>query len=746
MNRILKLSFFLVGLLICAVGCRKKSWDNFYGVPDDLAEPIYTVLKEKGNFTHLLAAMEKAGYDSTLNAAGYWTLFAPDDEAFEAYFAEKGITGVSAMTEEQCRKIVTYCLVYYAYKKERLGDYQSTTGWLSNMAFRRRTANYTGVYTDVDKDGASKLTIASNRNNNGTTYYVDKDNNYKYLTYFVDQFFTAAGLSATDYNYFFPNTTYTGFNVLDATVTEQDINAGNGVIHVIDKVIEALPSIDDYLRENSQYSLFYSLYLKYMVSYVANATVTKTYQTRNGGSDQVYTKVYNSLLAYSLGNENFLSPGTNDAQQGCYTIFAPTNDVLQAYIDTVLLEHYSSLDDMDPAIIAAFLNAHMWQTPVWPSQFATTYNYVGEDARFDPESNVTEKKILSNGMLYGTNKVQDANVFASVYGKAYLDPDYSMMLSLLNMELKSSISNIYTDYTVFMISNQMFNDAGFTVDATVSNDADDQWRFTPPAGSTASASTGSTARARLLRILNLHVIPNKVLDDLSGSGVAMSYGGEYVRYENNTVYTAGNVDKSEVANVLSYKGAKNGRVYYIDKILEFSEQTVGQDLQVLGASTTSEFNYFWQYLSNSSDLWTSSTKAITGVSSGTFYTVLVPNNAAILDAVNDGILPGTGTAPNMVPNFTPTTELEKAQVVRFVQYHILDKVTIGTDGEVSGSYPTVLTDNLGDATRIFVTNSVGSIDFTDMNSRHAATILSSSNYLSNRAVIHLLDNYLQYVY
>ncbi|MFT4093968.1 MAG: fasciclin domain-containing protein, partial [Niabella sp.] len=275
-------------LMFLFAACSKKSWDEFYETPSTLDKPIYTVLQEKGNFSQLLSVINKAGYKTTLDAAGYWTFFAPDDDAFKAYFTEKGISGVDQLDSAQCRNIVTYSLVYYAYNKERLSDYNSSTGWVDNLGFRRRTANYTGVYDATDYSGTQMKAIANNRN--GTTDYVTADYNYKYIPYFTTDFMETQGLSSYDYEYLYPGTSYTGFNVMDATVTEQDINAQNGVIHVVDKVIEALPSIDQYLEDASDYSLFNSLYQKYFVSYVYNSTVSSNYNLINGGSSQVYVK------------------------------------------------------------------------------------------------------------------------------------------------------------------------------------------------------------------------------------------------------------------------------------------------------------------------------------------------------------------------------------------------------------------------------------------------------------------------
>jgi uncharacterized surface protein with fasciclin (FAS1) repeats len=740
MHKLLPKMLLVVTAILLLAGCRKKAFDEYYGRPDSLEPPIYQQLAAKGNFKHLLAAIDKAGYKGTLGAAGYWTFFAPHDSAFQVYFSANGLNGIDDLDSNACRQIVTYCLVYNAFKKERIGDYQSSLGWVANAAFRRRTAYYTGVYSTTDTSNKPIKVIAANRN----ASYADADNNNKYIPYFVDNFMTGKNLTAADYNYFYPNTTYTGFNVADAIVTEKDIPAENGIIHVVNKVITSLPSIDQYIASKPEYSLFKSLFDKFLIQYVLNATVTTRYQNLTGNPDQVFTKIYNPALAFSLNNENFLKTQDNDAQSNCWSLFVPTNDVLEHYINTVLLEHYNKLEDMPRAIIYDFVNAHLWQNAVWPSKFKTTFNFVNEEARFDPATDITDKKVLSNGIFYGTKKVQDANVFSSVYGKPYLDPKYSMMITLLNMELKAQIANIYRNYTVFMISNDMFNAAGYTTDATVSNDINDQWRYTPPPGSTIPASTGSSTRLRLTRIINQHIVPLTVVNDLSGEGMLMTYGGEYIGYKNNTIFAAGNVDSNNVAVITDTKTAKNGRVYYASRLMEFSDASIGRHIEKLGTAAGSSYNLFWQFLRNST-LWNNTTKEIIGVPSGTFFTLFIPNNAAIQQAVNDGFLPGTGTGPVKAPLFNPASPADQLKVAKFIQYHFLNKRSIGADGVESGAMETLLKTNNGDPTTLFVNNGASSMILTDMHNRSANVISPRSHYLSNRCVIHLTDNYLQYI-
>lgn len=738
----------LLVLIIAASGCRKQAWEEFYGRPENLEPPVYELLETKGNFKSFLKAIDKAGYKTTLGTAGYWTIFAPHDSAFDVYLKGIGVTSIDQLDSITCQKIVTYCTIYNGFNKSRIDDYQSTAGWVPNNSFRRRTANYTGIYDDVTKAGIPVKAIQSNRNNNGTFYYAEADNNNKYVSIFTDTFFRAKALSAADYNYFYPGTTFTGFNILDGIVVESNLPAENGVVHVINKVLLPLPSIDEYLRSKPEYSEFKKIFDNYLVEFVLNQTATEKYKNITGKGDNIFTKVFNQFLAYSPNNENFLKFQDNDGQSNCYSIFVPENAPLIQYINSVLLEHYNSIEELPRQILYDFVNAHMWQTAVWPTQFRNSFNYLGEPARFDAVADVKDRKLLSNGFFYGTNKVQESNLFGTVYGKVYLDPAFSYMNRMLDQEMKFIVSNPNQRFVLFMISNEAWNNAGYFADATVDNNPSFQWRYIPANGG--ANIVGSSALVRMLRIINQHVVPAppQALENMTGTGVAKTYGGEFVRWDNGKVFTSGNMDSVSInaANSLEFKRASNGTVFYIDRLLTYTELQVGRHVQKLGADVASPYNYFWQYLSNS-PLYVAGTGEIQGLSAGVFYTIFAPTNAAILQAVRDGFLPGTIVNGNPVPNFKPTSPLQIEQVKMFIQYHILNKVSVATDGESSGAFETLLKNAASESTSIFVNNTVtNAMSLTDQFGRTGTVTLNQSNYLSNRVVIHLVDNYLQYKY
>jgi uncharacterized surface protein with fasciclin (FAS1) repeats len=731
--------FLIVVIAAASFTSCKKKFDDFYARPDNLASPVYQQLAAAGKFNNFLSLIDKASYKQTLSAAGYWTVFAPTDSAFDAdtefkaFIQSRGFSNVGAVDSTTAQMIVQYLLVYNAFEKSRIDDYQSPLGWQPNNAFKRRTAYYTGFYNDTDYLNVPYKTIASNRNNTGAvnSYYILADNNNKYIPIFTDTFFTVKGIPSSDYNYFYPNSTFNGFNVANAKVTQRDIAAENGVIHIIDRVVVPQQSLDQYLRNKPQYSVFRSILERFMVLFVKNNDATRRYQVLNGGNTDVMVKVYSNLLAFSPNNENYFKLQDNDGQRDGWTMFVPTNDSLNKYINTVVLQQYPTINSLPISIIADLLNAHMWQSTVWPSKFNSTYNYLGEPAKMNPSTDIVEKKVLSNGIFYGTKKVNEPNVFATVYGKAYLDPRYTIMTRLLDMELKSTITNPNVKYTLFLMSDAALAAKGYSYNST-----SNAWSF--------GTVVNDSIRLNLLRMVNSSVIetPNNELNGIGTTGVSgiiNSYGGECIKYNGNKVFTAGSIERGISVTIDSVKQVLNGQVVYINDLMYFPYGFIGHNLSQLGTPAASEFNYFWNYLKNST-LFNTSTFEIAGITAGSFYTVFAPRNSAIVQAVNDGMLPGTAG----VPNFTPTLTADKIKVEKFLSYHFLDKRTVIPNGLDIGSYPSLLRNVVGDPVTFSVLYPGGVFELTDANSRKARLVTASSNNLSNRTVIHLIDNYMKY--
>jgi uncharacterized surface protein with fasciclin (FAS1) repeats len=142
--------------------------------PDTSSMTIEEIAASNPDFTTLVAAVEAAGLTETLSGAGPYTVFAPTDDAFDALPAGTVETLLKPKNQDQLATILTYHVVK-------------------------------GLVMAADVKPGEATTV------NGATFEVSPGMN--------------GGVKITDGQ---GNT---------ATVTTTDIEASNGVIHVIDAVL-----------------------------------------------------------------------------------------------------------------------------------------------------------------------------------------------------------------------------------------------------------------------------------------------------------------------------------------------------------------------------------------------------------------------------------------------------------------------------------------------------------------------------
>jgi uncharacterized surface protein with fasciclin (FAS1) repeats len=757
MTRLFTSSCCFLFFLAVLSGCQKKEFDAFYERPAGLGDPIYQQLEARGNFKHLTAVIDKAGYKDILGKTGWWTFFAPNDAAFERFFKDQNIKGTADISDSMATSIVKYALVYNAYRKDQLSNYQMAGGAETGLgfAFKRKTAYYDWV--QQKGDGVRGKVIATNRNVQSvrgvnTSAYVDGDNNNKYIPYFTTAFMTTGGMSPADYNVFYLGSTYNGFNVAAAAVVNMDISAENGMIHEVDRVTLPLKSIDQYISTNANYSEFKAL-LDSLRFYVSNAYQTHRNFVATGSSDSVYVKGYNGLLAYSINNENYQQPGVNsylanESQKSSWTIMAPTNDALRAYRKKILAKYGNSFFKNTPSsIVIDFINSHMWPTALWPSKFAQGQNYLLETTTLSLD-NAVDKQVLSNAVFYGVNQAHSSNVFRTVYGVPYLDPTTN--LTLLAYADGGSGVKIYTTQpgvrqTLLVMPDAVVTAAGYRYNEGSIGTTTTAWGYrTSP---TASYSHNQIYRDNAFRLFKTGVLltPTGELTSLGGTGIVESQSGDYVRYRNGKIQTSGTVDTGIDINVTKTDATSvNGIVYYVDAPLAFTDKNVGQHLQNLATSDPTRYSSFYWFVSTSS-LYNATTKAISGMNTGidNKYTMLVPDNAAITQAIKDGLLPGT-KATGALPTAAPTAEAQKDLVRKFILYHIINGESVAVDGKKADNYLTLLQTESGDNTLLNILNQPSNLIITDRAGRTTQVNFSSSNQLSNRTLIHSISNYLNY--
>jgi len=197
------LAMLAIALTIGFTSCSKDEDDE-----TPASQNLVQVAQSNDQFSTLVAALQKAGLVSILEGAGPYTVFAPTNDAFNALFAQLGVSGLNDLSAETLKPILLNHVVSGSVKSTDI-----STGYVA-------TANNTGPSSTNIKVFVQK----------GSSVMVDM-----------------------------------------SKVTSADIIASNGVIHVIDKVILPA-GIVQHAINNPDFSILVQAVLKAGLAEALSAT------------------------------------------------------------------------------------------------------------------------------------------------------------------------------------------------------------------------------------------------------------------------------------------------------------------------------------------------------------------------------------------------------------------------------------------------------------------------------------------
>lgn len=185
--------FPIVALLLASslilTSCDKDDDDDMNNMPEE--KSIAAIASDDPQFSILVDALVKADLVSTLDGNGTFTVFAPTNDAFNDLFQTLGVNGIEDLSKEALTPILLYHVVGLEAKSTDL-----TTGYIETLS-------------------------ADTEDGNGIVMYVEVGN----------------GVQINK----------------DVAVTAADIDASNGVIHVVNKVILP-PTVVDIAIQNPGFS------------------------------------------------------------------------------------------------------------------------------------------------------------------------------------------------------------------------------------------------------------------------------------------------------------------------------------------------------------------------------------------------------------------------------------------------------------------------------------------------------------
>jgi transforming growth factor-beta-induced protein len=331
-----------------------------------------------------------------------------------------------------------------------------------------------------------------------------------------------------------------GVMINDANVTTADVEASNGVVHIIDKVL--IPA---------------NLDLSGMVPSVADAAIA---------TPELSTLV--DILSLP-GLSDILAAAANDDAE--LTVFAPTNDAFAAVLTALGL---TSIDEIPESVLLDIVTYHIVGSVAKSTDLqATTYETLnGESVTVDLSSGVkidgatvtTADIEVSNGVVHIIDGVLLPSLYTSALGTIVEVPLFRKEYSTLTAALVKAelVETLLGDgpFTVFAPNNAAFEAAGIT-------------------------SLDGLTKEDLTPILLYHVVGGEVLSSgLPSDGVVTTLNaggfdkfflslGDMVYINGSSMITAVDIQKS------------NGVIHTINKTLMPPTQTVVEIAVALSQAT-----------------------------------------------------------------------------------------------------------------------------------------------------------------
>ncbi|BDD10446.1 hypothetical protein FUAX_28780 [Fulvitalea axinellae] len=728
---------FLIGCFFFAA-CNES---EHYDIPEGEYGTVVQVMEARGNFTHFLSGMDKLDeYDGfTENegiryrlASSSYTLFPPNDEAFELYFKERGIGGLAELQEEELRGIIEGHITRNALTWDKLLKVH-----MSNWSDEDEKGPHSaGLWGFKRPTVYSAPTVVETSLKDGRNYRVWQS--YKFLPVMTEHFY--CGLSTPeDYPFLYQDgSNYSSQNIHRARIVNPDIPASNGILHELDRVVPPLKNIDLLMADMpDKFSLFRSLCDRF-AEYGFSLAGTERQPLNNlGYRDSVYVKYYpklegscnqaNTSIAQDLVSNR---TGTNlhQGENTALSTYIPTNDVLQTYLDQTFLNgRYESMDDVPLEALAYLVGNHMAFLEVtWarPSDLSNGLTGLNEPMSLDKDRDVVMATFANNGVFYGINKVLEPNIYKSVASSIIFDPEYGLLLKMFveNAQVKQLLSNSDSELTFFPVSDQGLNfEYGLEYDELreVLTKLDGN-------GQVELASTSF-----INDLINSHLVDGEALADVQGRRFLETVKGEFVCVENGTVYGGGNFEQNTSIEVLESDAEGNNGVAHklsapiLPATLTANDYVKGKPKSSVPEDGLVAYNAF-------RDLFN---KAEISVPSGEI-TLLVPTNDAINEALLAGKIPGLATDGSVE---------DEAKFKNFLYLHIITEERIYSDGQKSGKFVTKAKDSKGNFVPLDITNAQRDIRIVGVGGESVEVKMipgSSSDIIAKSAAIHLIDDVL----
>lgn len=322
-----------------------------------------------------------------------------------------------------------------------------------------------------------------------------------------------------------------------ASVVTADLEASNGVIHIIDEVLvepePADPTIAELVGQEEDLSIL---------------------------ADILSRPEFSDIVAAASEPSSTL------------TVFAPTNTYFEQLLEQL---GKSSVDELPESVLTDIVSYHLLGEAVPSSELeSTSYTTLqGEEITISLEDGVTVNGLAvseadiaaSNGYVHKIEGVllpaEAQAVSGTVAGIAYFDANFTTLVAALRQAELLDVLLGEGPYTVFAPTNEAFESAGIT-------------------------DLSAFSQEKLQNVLLYHVVSGSITSDQLKAGPVATASGEdfYVSLPESGVYINGNTMVT-AADLM----AENGVVHVLDGVLMPPAQTITEIVAARAEAENPEF-------------------------------------------------------------------------------------------------------------------------------------------------------------
>lgn len=749
----------LVSAIMC-VSCREDYYYD-EREPEWLGESIFDYLVEQQKYTTYVKLIQEMGYQDVLEKTGSKTLFVVDDETFDEFFQDNrwGVESYADLTVQQKEQILYSLMLNNVFFTDMLGDATGPQKGMSLRRTSALSANSTFTVWNRSQFPTDNYYWSKDLIKNDSIILM-RDNTAAPMVIFTNSYAINNSLKGSDYafvaNLKDSNYVYhpTDVFVNGVRVVEANIKCKNGVIHRLEKMVTPLTNMAEVVCSNESTEQFGILLDRFSAPFLSSNNqfehpvyVKKYFTTRgqSNGLDEKYKidggtnvefmttptdSAVEAGLKFDPGWNTLTASDIKPMNEDMSAMFVPTNKALEDFLHygsgKFLYDRYGGWEGIPDHVLADLVNNHMKSSFVGavPSKFEQVKN----DAQIDmgvKENHVRETILCCNGVVYVTDSVYAPVSYVAVTAPTLVNDNMNIMRWAVEDYGFLAYLHSMDSYYSFLLPTD--ENLWYLDPLSVAKNDPEYWKFKYNTDYKAMEvevydslkkmvkrtlqswrGDANLIQNRLEDLIDQHIIVDNIDNVANGKLYYQTKGNGTVKVMSDSkglkIHGGYQLETDSFVLVPTAKmyPSDNGKTYVMPSFAQPSLKSVYESMQEQAVDASSPFYQFFKLMGDSyvfakDDTYATSGEYTVDVFNTYHYTIYVPSNDAILEAIANG-LPTMEQADEYLASLGKTLSADEKQlyydkiseILRdFVCYHIHDNsVYIGGANVTNREYQT----------------------------------------------------------